>query len=68
VTARADTPIDVIFRHAVGCGATIHFLTGSFSKTSSDPLTYHSDGLPAGSYAWQCDMGPSCHGGTLIIK
>lgn len=68
VTAQAGTPIDVVFRNAVGCGATIHFLSGGFSKTSSNPLTYHSDGLPAGSYAWQCDMGPSCHGGTLIVQ
>ena len=68
VTAATDTPIDVIFQNASGCGATIHFLTGDFTKTSSNPLTYHSEGLPAGSYAWQCDMGPSCHGGTLIIQ
>jgi cytochrome c-type biogenesis protein CcmE len=54
VSAPADTAIDVVFRNAVG--------------TSSSPLTYHSDGLPAGSYAWQCDMGPSCHGGTLIVE
>ena len=68
VVAPANTAIDVVFSHAVGCGATIHFLTGSFAKTSSSPLTFHSDGLPPGSYAWQCDMGPSCHGGTLVIQ
>jgi len=40
----------------------------AFTKTSSDPLTYHADGLPAGSYAWECSMGPTCHGGTLVVE
>lgn len=70
VTAQAGTSIDVNFHSpsARMCGQTVHFLSPALAKTSSDPLTYHSDGLPAGSYAWQCNMGPGCCGGTLIIE
>jgi uncharacterized protein (DUF2141 family) len=70
VTALAGKPIDVIFRSPSNkmCGKTVHFMDPSFTKTSSDPLTYHSDGLAAGSYAWQCTMGPQCCGGNLILQ
>jgi hypothetical protein len=70
VTALAGKPIDVIFHSPSNkmCGKTVHFLSSEFTKTSADPLTYHSDGLAAGSYAWQCNMGPQCCGGNLILQ
>lgn len=70
VTAEAGKPIDVIFHYAGGsmmCASKIHFLSEGFTKTSSDPLKYHSDGLPAGTYAWQCSM-MDCHYGNLMVK
>jgi hypothetical protein len=70
VGVAASTPIDVVFHYAAGrpCAASIHFLSPLFTKTSSDPLTFHADSLPAGSYPWECSMGPGCHGGTLIVS
>jgi hypothetical protein len=70
VLAVAGAPMDVTFHCAPGrmCAASIHFLSAAFTQTSSDPLTYHCDGVPAGSYAWECSMGPGCHGGTLIVE
>jgi hypothetical protein len=69
-SAQAGTPLDVIFHSPSGkmCGKTVHFVSAAFTKTSSDPLTYHCNGLSAGSYAWQCDMGPMCCGGALIVE
>jgi hypothetical protein len=60
----------VTFHFAPGamCAASIHFLSAAFTKTSSAPLTYHCDGAPAGSYAWECSMGAMCHGGTLVVE
>ncbi len=70
VIAPANKPIDVVFSYASGapCAATIHFTSGSFTKTSDSPLTWHSNGLAAGSYSWECDMGPTCHAGTLVVQ
>jgi hypothetical protein len=70
VSAPAGTPIDVVFTYATGrpCAASIQFTTGSFTTTSTSPLTYHSDGLAAGRYAWACSMGAMCHGGTLVAQ
>jgi hypothetical protein len=70
VTTTAGQPIDVVFHYAASmCAANIHFEAAArFTKTCSDPLTYHADALPAGSYAWQCSMGSGCHGGTLVVE
>lgn len=70
VEAPAGVPLDVVFRSPSGrmCGRTVHFVAGPFTKTSSNPLTYHCDGLTAGSYPWQCDMGPACCGGLLLVR
>ena len=69
VTAPANTPIDVVFPgQLTGCAANIGFpACPELVKTSSSPLTYHSDGLPAGSYAWKCSM-TDCHYGNLIVQ
>jgi len=68
VTAPANTPIDVVFPgQLMGCAANIGFpACPGLVKTSSSPLTFHSDGLPAGSYAWKCSM-VDCHYGTLVV-
>jgi hypothetical protein len=66
VAATPNTPSGVVFHAAAGtmmCASKIHFLSSALTKTSSDPLTYHCDGLPAGSYAWQCSM-TDCHYAT----
>ncbi len=69
VIAPANTPIDVVFPgQLMGCAANIGFpACPELVKTSSSPLTYHSDGLPAGSYAWKCSM-IDCHYGNLIVQ
>ena len=69
VTAPANTPIDVVFPgQLTGCAANIGFpACPELVKTSSSPLTYHSDGLPAGTYAWKCSM-TDCHYGNLIVQ
>jgi hypothetical protein len=70
VTAPADTPLTVTFSNTgMGCGRNIHFQKASlFERTLLAPLTYASAGLPAGSYDWECSMGPMCHGGTLVVQ
>ena len=68
VNAPADTPIDVVFPgNLTGCAANIAFLSSEFTKTSSSPLTYHCDGVPAGRYAWKCSM-MNCHYGDLVVQ
>ena len=69
VSAPANTPIDVVFPgQLTGCAANIGFpACPELVKTSSSPLTYHSDGLPAGIYAWKCSM-MNCHYGNLIVQ
>jgi hypothetical protein len=70
VIAPANKPIDVVFSYKAGapCAANIHFTSGTFTKASDAPLTWHSNGLAAGSYSWECSMGPACHGGTLVVQ
>jgi hypothetical protein len=69
VIAPANKPIDIVFHYAPSmCAASIHFTSGDFTRTSDAPLTWHSNGLAAGSYAWECSMGPACHGGTLVVQ
>ena len=72
----ADTPFDFVFTGArMMCWRTIHFTTAgsdltkttSFTPTDQD-LTWHTDGLAAGSYEWQCWMGPGCHHGTVVVE
>ena len=67
-TVAAHTPFDVVFHSPTGkmCGAKVAFLTGDFTKTSSDPLTYHCEGLVAGTYAWRCPMTDCCYGNLII--
>ena len=69
VIAPVGTPIDVVFPGAdSGCAANIAFAADSgLTKTRSTPLTYHSDGLPAGRYDWKCSM-MNCHYGTLVVQ
>jgi hypothetical protein len=69
VAVAADTPLDIVFHSPSSrmCGKTVHFMTGPFTKMSADPLTYHTEGLPAGTYSWQCDMGPTCCSGKLVV-
>jgi hypothetical protein len=71
VTAPANTPIDVVFQAAAGtmmCARNIGFpACPALVKTSSSPLTYHCDGLPAGTYAWKCSM-MDCHFGNLVVE
>ena len=68
VTAPADTPIDVVFPGTLtGCAANIAFASPALVKTSSSPLTFHSDGLPAGRYPWKCSM-MNCHYGDLVVQ
>jgi hypothetical protein len=69
VTAPARTPIDVVFHcaNSTGCATTIHFTAGNFTKTSANPLTYHSEGLAPGSYSWKCNM-LNCHYGKLLVQ
>ena len=70
--ASADKPLDVSFENStgVGCASKIHFLTGTFTKTSAmgENVAYHSDGLPAGTYQWVCGMGAGCETGWLTVQ
>ena len=67
-TVAAHTPFDVVFHSPTGkmCGAKVAFLTGDFTKTSSDPLTYHCEGLVAGTYTWRCPMTDCCYGDLIV--
>ncbi len=69
VAVPANTALDIVFHSPSGrmCGKTVHFTSGPFTKTSSDPLTYHTDGLVEGTYSWQCNMGPTCCSGKLVV-
>jgi hypothetical protein len=73
LTASANKPIDVSFDPSTtGCSANIHFTTLSSPqvvKTSAagQNVTYHSDGLPAGTYPWKCSMMNCCYG-TLVVQ
>jgi hypothetical protein len=69
VIAPANTPLDVVFPgQLMGCAASIGFpACPALVKTSSSPLTYHCDGLPAGTYAWKCSM-MNCHFGNLVVE
>ncbi len=56
------------------CWRTIHFttpsdLTKTVSYSAADPhVTWHTAGLAAGSYEWECWMGPQCHHGTIVVQ
>jgi hypothetical protein len=57
------------------CWRTIHFTTAGsdLTKTTSftptaQTVTWHTDGLAAGSYEWECWMGPTCHHGTVVVE
>jgi hypothetical protein len=70
MTAPANTPLNITFDPSTaGCATTIAFTSGSFTKTSAagQNVTYHTDGLPAGTYQWKCDMD-NCHYGTLVVQ
>ena len=73
LTAQANTPIDITFDPSVmGCSANIHFVTLDSPlvvKTSAmgENVTYHTDGLPAGTYQWKCSMEDCCYG-TLVVE
>jgi hypothetical protein len=72
----AGTPFDFVFTGArMMCWRTIHFTTAGsdLTKTTSftptdQKLTWHTDGLAAGSYEWECWMGPQCHHGTVVVE
>ena len=71
----AGTPLDLIFSGArMMCWRTIHFtsasdLTKTVSYSAADPhVTWHTAGLAAGSYEWECWMGPQCHHGTIVVQ
>jgi hypothetical protein len=69
VTAAAHTPLDVIFHSPSGrmCGTKIYFVaSGDWIKTSSAPLTYHTEGLLPGIYAWRCPMTDCCYGNLVV--
>ena len=68
VTAAAHTPLDIVFHSPSGkmCGTKVSFLTGDFAKTSSAPLTYHTEGLLPGTYAWRCPMTDCCYGNLIV--
>lgn len=71
LTAEANKPLDVSFENStLGCTKAIHFLTGTFTKTSAmgENVAYHSDGLPAGTYQWVCGMGAGCETGWLTVQ
>ena len=46
VTVAAQTPLDLVFHSPTFrlCASKVYFLTPDFTKTSSDPLTYHTGG------------------------
>ncbi len=71
-TVEAGTALDIVFTGArMACWRTMYFTTASdLTKTRAypDPVTWHSDGLAAGSYEWQCWMGPQCHHGTVVVQ
>jgi hypothetical protein len=72
----AGTPADFVFTGArMMCWRTIHFTTAGsdLTKTTSftptaQTVTWHTDGLAAGSYEWECWMGPTCHHGTVVVE
>jgi hypothetical protein len=72
----AGEPVDLVFSGArMMCWRTIHFtgaagdLTKVTSYSASDPhVTWHTAGLAAGSYEWECWMGPQCHHGTIVVQ
>jgi hypothetical protein len=68
----ADTPLDIVFTGTrMACWRTMYFTSASdLTKTRAypDPLTWHTDGLAAGSYEWECWMGPQCHHGTVVVQ
>ena len=68
----AGTPVDMVFTGVrMMCWRTIHFTTaGAFTKTQGypEPLTWYTGGLAAGSYEWECWMGPQCHHGTIVVQ
>jgi hypothetical protein len=73
LTAQANTPLDVSFGpKMMACAANIHFVTLDAPlvvKTSGmgQDVSYHSEGLPAGTYPWKCSMMDCCFG-TLVVE
>ena len=67
-TVAAHTPVDIVFHSPSSrmCGTKIYFLSGDFTKTSSDPLTYHAEGLAPGTYSWRCPMTDCCYGDLIV--
>jgi hypothetical protein len=68
VSAPAHTPLDIVFHSPSGrmCGTKVYFLTSDFTKTSSAPLTYHTEGLMPGTYSWRCPMTDCCYGNLIV--
>ena len=72
----AGTPFDFVFTgKRMMCWRTINFTTAGsdLTKTTSftpttQTVTWHTDGLAAGSYEWECWMGPQCHHGTVVVE
>lgn len=72
----AGTPLDLVFSGArMMCWRTIHFtgaagdLTKTVSYSAADPhVAWHTGGLAAGTYEWECWMGPQCHHGTIVVQ
>jgi hypothetical protein len=72
----ASTPFDFVFTgKRMMCWRTINFTTAGsdLTKTTSftpttQTVTWHTDGLAAGSYEWECWMGPQCHHGTVVVE
>jgi hypothetical protein len=72
----AGAPFDFVLTGArMMCWRTIYFttagsdLTKTTSFTPTDQyVTWHTDGLAAGSYERECWMGPQCHHGTVVVE
>lgn len=70
--AVAGQPIDITFDPSVmGCSANIAFVglsAPTIVKTSGvgQNVSYHSDGLPAGTYQWKCSMTDCCYGSLVV--
>ena len=67
-TVAAHTALDVVFHSPSGkmCGTKVYFLSGDWTKSSAAPLTYHTEGLTPGTYAWRCPMTDCCYGSLIV--
>jgi hypothetical protein len=72
----AGAPFDFVFTGArTVCWRTICFTTAGSDPTKTTSftptdrtVTWHTDGLAAGSCEWECWMGPQCHHGVQAVQ